>query len=65
MARLCQPCNTVLMKEMTSANGTKNYLYPKRVYCYSSIKSSLEEMLLQPGFKDTTSWSQQIGSLTN
>ena len=37
---------------MTSANGTKNYLYPKRVYCYRSIKYSLEEMLLRPGFKD-------------
>ena len=52
MARFRQPCNTVLMKETTSANGTKNYFYPERVYCYRSIKSFLEEMLLRPGFKD-------------
>ena len=63
MARFRQPCNTVLMKKMTSANGTKNYLYTKRVYCYRSIKSSLEEMLLRAGFKDILHHSHNKSNL--
>ena len=50
--RFRQPCNTMLMKTVISANDRKNHLYPKNVYGLKSIKSQLETMLKRPGFKE-------------
>ena len=39
------------MKTMISSNGLKTYVYPFKVYCWRSIKSSIEQMLCRPCFK--------------
>ena len=47
-----KPCGTRLMKKVLSLDGKKSYLYPKKVYCYRTIKGALEQMLTRPGFKE-------------
>lgn len=45
------PCNTVLMKKVKTPSGT-TALYPRQMYCYKSVKESLQELILRPGFID-------------
>ena len=45
-----QPCGVKLMKEVKSKDSGGISLYPKRVYCYKSLISSLQDMLKQPDF---------------
>jgi len=44
------PCNTNLMKKVT--NGSKYAFHPRKLYCYKSIKTTLELLLKRPGFKE-------------
>ena len=44
-----QRCNTVLLKTVELTGG-KKILDPKKVYCYQSLQSGLQRLLLQPGF---------------
>ena len=44
-----KPCNEVLLKEVKLQDG-KTKLYPKKVYCYSSIIETLKIFLQRPGF---------------
>ena len=44
-----KPCNEVLLKEGKLQDG-KLKLYPKKVYCYSSIIAKLKIFLQHPGF---------------
>lgn len=37
------------MKSVTLSSG-KTHLYPSKVYCYQSLKSSLQKFLLRPSF---------------
>ena len=46
------PCGTSLMKNVTSMNGKKNFLYPYKVYCQRPISESIEDLLQRPGFTD-------------
>lgn len=43
------PCGATLMKTVKSSTG-KTFLYPNLVYCYRSIITSLQELILQPHF---------------
>ena len=43
------PCNTLLLKTVELSSGRK-VLYPRKIYCYNSLSSSLQELLLRPGF---------------
>ncbi len=38
-------CGEPLMKSVISANGKKSSLYPHRVFCYQSVKVSLQRLL--------------------
>lgn len=42
-------CNEPLMKEIISHSGHHKF-YPKKVYCFASIISSLQSLLLRTGF---------------
>ena len=42
-------CGHLLLKSVCMISG-RNILYPHKVYCYKSLKSSLQELLLRPGF---------------
>lgn len=44
-------CNYNLVKEVVSCSGNIK-LYPSKVYCYKSVISSLQKLLLRPGFSD-------------
>ena len=44
-----KPCNEVLLKEVKLQDG-KTKLYPKKVYCYSSIIGTLKLFLQRAGF---------------
>ena len=45
-------CKTNRMKEVFNMKGSKKLLYPYKVYCSRSIKTSVEDMLKRPGFKE-------------
>ena len=45
-----KPCGVKLMKTVKSRSGNGISLYPKRIYCYKSLISSLQDMLKQPDF---------------
>lgn len=45
-------CGAVLLKKIVSSDGKKNYLYPKKVYCFRSIKDSVESLLQRKCFND-------------
>lgn len=50
------PCNTTLLKSVELCSGRK-MLYPHKIYCYKSLTSSLQELLLCPGFvEDCNHW---------
>ena len=42
-------CNEPLLKSIVSASG-HNKLYPHMVFCFSTLKSSLQTLVLRPGF---------------
>lgn len=44
-----QPCNTVLLKTVEFTSG-RTILYPRLLYCYKSLKDSLQELLLNAEF---------------
>ncbi len=46
-----KPCKTVLLKSIELASGRK-LLYPHKIFCYKSIKETLQELLLRPGFHE-------------
>ena len=43
------PCDTILMKSVTTFAGT-SYLYPRQMYCYRSVIDHLKEKLCMPNF---------------
>ena len=45
-------CDTLLLKTVVLNNG-KKVLYPFKVFCYRSLKTSLQCLLLRAGFADT------------
>ena len=47
--RFRQPCGTVLMKTVKTSSGTY-VLYPRSVYCYSSLLNTMQSFLKRPGF---------------
>ena len=57
VSKLCQHkefprnrrCNFVLLKTVELASG-KKIMYPNSVYCYNSLKSSIERLFSQPDF---------------
>ena len=54
-------CGTLLLKTVKLLNG-KQLLHPFKVYCYNSIKLSLKQFVMRPGFsKSCDHWR----SLTN
>lgn len=58
--RRSQRCNVVLLKTVELASG-KKVLYPNSVYCYNSLKSSLEQLFGQPGFASLCEqWRKRI-----
>ena len=58
--RLRAPCNTQLMKRVRTSSGSQ-YWYPRQMFCYQSIISSLKALLLRPDFieKNRTMVSHQ------
>ena len=42
-------CNAYLLKEVVSISGNSK-MYPRKLYCYSSLLSSLKAFLSRPGF---------------
>lgn len=48
--RFRAPCDFLLMKSVISITGKKNFVYPNAVYCYRSIKTSLQELLQRTDF---------------
>ena len=42
-------CGHLLLKSVSLESG-QNILYPHKVYCYKSLQSSIQELLLRPGF---------------
>lgn len=58
------PCETLLLKMVTTATGRK-FLYPFKSYCYKPLKSSLATLLLLPDFfANCQSWRTK-GSFDN
>ena len=52
-------CDQVLLKTVHSNTG-RIFLYPFKVYCYRSIQSHLEHLLLKPGFVELCDeWKHQ------
>lgn len=39
------PCGAALMKTVVSADGRKTSLYPHKIYCYQSLKISLQRLI--------------------
>ena len=55
-------CGTLLLKTVKLLNG-KKHLYPFKVYCYNSIKSSLKHFLMRPGFSHSCDhWRSIVNS---
>ena len=55
-------CGHLLLKSVSLASG-RNILYPHKLYCYKSLKSSLQELLLRPGFHQSCQyWKSRITS---
>ena len=42
-------CNKILMKEVISTSGHRRY-YPYKMYCYKSLISSLQDLVMRAGF---------------
>ncbi len=39
------PCGTMLMKTIIGPDGKKKSLYPQKIYCYQSLKVSLQRLI--------------------
>ena len=51
-----EPCEAVLLKTIEFSSGRK-ILYPNKIFCHKYVKSSLQELLLLPGFQqDCEHW---------
>lgn len=49
----------MLMKSVIRKDG-KEFLYPKRKFCYHSLIKSISDMLKRPGFKESCEkWRQR------
>ncbi|XP_035665651.1 uncharacterized protein LOC118408900 [Branchiostoma floridae] len=63
-----KPCGTILMKTVLGKHQ-KEFLYPKRTFCYRSVVKSLEDMLQRPDFIEACeAWrnrSTQHGTYTD
>ncbi|XP_070548680.1 uncharacterized protein [Ptychodera flava] len=46
-----RPCGEALLKKVKGQNG-QEYLYPKKVYCYRKLITSLKTFVTRPGFVD-------------
>ncbi|XP_067023429.1 uncharacterized protein [Acropora muricata] len=58
-----KPCGTVLMKTMRSKSG-RTFLYPKQVYCFKKVTSSLEDLINKPNFMDNCEkWRNRFNEL--
>lgn len=56
------PCHTPLLKSVELSSGRK-VLYPHKIYCYESLISSFQDVLLSPGFvTDCNHWQSRISS---
>ena len=59
MARFRRPCGSTLMKSVRCSNGTE-HLYPRNIYCYQSLITSLQHLLKQPDFvENCQKWMSQ------
>ena len=55
-----QPYNTVLLKSIQFTSG-RTVLYPYSIYCYKSLKDSLQELLLNVEFVSNCQlWKKQV-----
>ena len=43
--RMREPCGAKLMKELSTADGKKTFLYPFKVYTYQPLKSALQMLI--------------------
>ena len=43
-------CGNLLMKPVVSSDGKKTLLYPIKVYCYTTVKQSIQKLLQQTDF---------------
>lgn len=51
------PCHGSLLKTVELKVSGRTILYPHKIYCYKSLQSSLQELLLRPEFcKDCEHW---------
>lgn len=57
-------CATDLLKRIISKSGAVK-LYPIKTYCYSSLISNLQQLLLRPGFVDLCESTRNFVSDTN
>ena len=55
-----RPCGQHLLKTIQLLTSGQKVLYPFKVYCYKSLRSSLQEMLLRPDFlKSCQQWKNR------
>ena len=55
-------CNTPLLKSVELASG-RRVLYPHKIYCYKSLTSAFQDLLLSSGFvEDCNHWRNRICS---
>lgn len=60
-----QPCNSLLLKNVEVASK-KSILYPFKVYCYRSLKHSLEQLFLRDSFFELCEhWKDRIKHSAN
>ena len=57
-----QPCGTVLMKQVRTSAGN-HILYPRNIYCYTSLIQSLQLLLLSPGFMQSCEEWRSMGTV--
>lgn len=51
-----KPCQAVLLKTVEMTSG-RRLLYPHKMFCYRSLRETLQELLLRPGFvEDCDHW---------
>ena len=57
--RFRSKCDTVLMKTVIGKDG-KEFIYPKRKFCYRSLIASVSDLFKRPGFKESCEkWRQR------
>jgi hypothetical protein len=54
------PCNAILLKSIEMQSG-KTLLYPRKIYCYKPLTSSIQNMLHRPGFiEECENWRNRL-----